>query len=143
MLRPSSIVIAAVLASLLSDGAAGQTPGQQTSPTFDQIKGSSVLFRAVYSCRNEKGSGCSAGCASASFSPLKRLTVTLYSLSTQQRPEFEVLHYLVEFPQTAEKAARGQKAAPVTKAEGFILDAKSLCGTINMDLSQIEPTQPH
>jgi hypothetical protein len=68
---------------------------------FDQISPSSMLFRVVYTCENANGSGCSAGCASASFSPLTELIVTLYSIQDREGKNTEILHYSVKFPEAA------------------------------------------
>lgn len=80
------------------------------------------ILKATYECRDKtgKGEGCSAGCASASFSPVTRLTVVLGSLLVDGE-NIRFYYYLVEFPKAAGKGAKG-----VDKAEGF----RRLIGTL-------------
>jgi hypothetical protein len=119
-------------------------------PDFDKIAPNSILFRVVYQCNNNdgSGSGCSAGCASASFSPLTELTVTVYSVNDINGAKTQILHYLVKFPEktsndakakTVKKAAKADKADKAGTAEGFVLAPNSLCGTVNMKLKTADP----
>lgn len=91
------------------------------------------VLKATYTCRDATGESCSAGCGSASFSPLKSLTVILGSvpIGNQSLPMY---YYLAVFPQTAEKSAKS-----AAKAEGFILSTSPVCGTVNMDLTFSDP----
>lgn len=89
----------------------------------------SPVWTAAYECRSKTADGCSAGCASASFSPIQRLTVVLGSVTIGSR-NFPIYYYLAEFPQGSSKSAKS-----VAKAEGFILDTNAVCGTVNMDLT--------
>jgi hypothetical protein len=91
-----------------------------------------VIFKATYTCRDKtQGKGCTAGCASASFSPLTRLTVVLGSIPIGGKNTL-MYYYLAELPKEATPSDDPSKVA--TKAEGFILSGDALCGTVNMDL---------
>jgi hypothetical protein len=137
--------IAALMSAILLAGTGSpQADDATTNKNFKQID-ASVVLEVVYTCRNDDGSGCSAGCASASFSPLMELTVTLYSL---KRPydgkNIDILHYLAKFPETVERNAKragAKRPKAITKAEGFTLDATSLCGTVNMIVTKVAPTK--
>jgi hypothetical protein len=123
----------------------------RAEPEFRDIAPNSILFQVVYECNNGDGSGCSAGCASASFSPLTELTVTVYSVSDSGGRNTEILHYLVKFPKAPPQAAKAKPAkgkkgdAEADKAdkpgiaEGFVLASNSLCGTVNMKLRTADP----
>jgi hypothetical protein len=117
---------------------------------FDKIASNSILFRVVYECNNDdgSGSGCSAGCASASFSPLTELIVTVYSVSDVNGAKTQILHYLVKFPEktpnaakakAVKKAAKADKADKAGTAEGFVLAPNSFCGTVNMKVKTADP----
>jgi hypothetical protein len=88
------------------------------------------ILKAIYECRDKtgKGAGCSAGCASASFAPLTRLTVVLGTILIGDK-DVPIYYYLAEFPQPT-----GKTPKPAPKAEGFILSTNQVCGTVNMDL---------
>jgi hypothetical protein len=120
----------------------------RAEPEFRDIAPNSILFQVVYECNNGDGSGCSAGCASASFSPLTELTVTVYSVNDINGAKTQILHYLVKFPEktsndakakTVKKAAKADKADKAGTAEGFVLAPNSLCGTVNMKLKTADP----
>ncbi len=86
------------------------------------------VWKATYECGG-KAEDCSAGCGSASFSPIQRLTVVLGLVAIGRR-EVLIYYYLAEFPQDQSK-----KAKSAAKAEGFILDSNAVCGTVNMNLT--------
>jgi hypothetical protein len=122
----------------------------RAEPEFKDIAPNSILFRVAYECNNDdgSGSGCSAGCASASFSPLTELTVTVYSVSDVNGAKTQILHYLVKFPEktpnafkakAVKKAAKADKADKAGTAEGFVLAPNSLCGTVNMKVKTADP----
>jgi hypothetical protein len=89
----------------------------------------SPVWTATYECRSKTADGCSAGCASASFSPIQRLTVVVGSV-TIGKQDLPAYYYLAVFPSGSSKSAKS-----VAKAEGFIFDTKAVCGTVNMDLT--------
>jgi hypothetical protein len=145
MSKASSKLTALLAACALVELALGRAlaadlPAEANPPKLADLPDNlQKIFKAVYECRDKKGKGCSAGCASASFSPLTRLSVVLVSvpINGQNTPMY---YYLAEFPEDkdATDAENGTKNR-VTKAEGFILSSNAVCGTVNMDLTISKP----
>jgi hypothetical protein len=126
------------------------------------------IFTAEYTCADRtKGAGCSAGCASASFSPLLYLTVVLLSVRPLDGGQPHTMYYyLVQFPEAAknkkpdgstggqsedgenvqpEAAKDGKQDPPKFKqprATGFTLDTSAVCGSVNMDVEFTKGGQP-
>jgi hypothetical protein len=150
----AACVILARLA--LSEAArAEETVSPATVP--EELKGiMKPILKATYVCTNAKsGQGCSAGCASVSFSPLTRLTVILGSVTIGSQV-IPMYHYLAEFPgaaiekKSAEQTPKAKAEAAIatkgsaresvhtqsaSKAEGFVLSTGDVCGTVNMTLT--------
>jgi hypothetical protein len=94
-----------------------------------------LVLMATYTCRDKtgKGEGCSAGCGSASFAPLRALKVVLASVQMGER-HVPMYYYVAYFPKPTSKTSNSPQLA-----QGFILNAASVCGTVNMDLSFSQP----
>jgi hypothetical protein len=92
------------------------------------------IFTAEYTCEDRtNGKGCSAGCASASFSPLLRLTVVLLSLAPSAGDAQAMYYYLVQFPEGT-KTGKDPAQPKQPHAVGFTLDTSAVCGSVNMDV---------
>jgi hypothetical protein len=108
------------------------------------------IFTAQYKCSKDPigGVGCSAGCASASFSPLLYLTVVLIAVTPEPGQQSRSMYYyLVQFPEDAKEPQQDPQQFKQPRAYGFTLDTAAICGTVNMDLEfersgkKIEPQQ--
>jgi len=94
-----------------------------------------AIFSALYQCKDVGGSGCSAGCGSASFSPLVYLTVSLRSISVGDGSKtIMYYYYLVQQAVTSGKKSGDPKKGSGPTAQGFTLDTSALCGAVNMDM---------
>jgi hypothetical protein len=92
------------------------------------------IFTAEYTCEDRtNGKGCSAGCASASFSPLLRLIVVLLSVAPAAGNAHAMYYYLVQFPEGT-KAGKDPSQPKQPHAIGFTLDTSAVCGSVNMDV---------
>jgi hypothetical protein len=95
------------------------------------------IFTAQYKCSKDPigGVDCSAGCASASFSPLLYLTVVLIAVTPEPggQPR-SMYYYLVQFPEDLKNTQKAPQQFKQPRAYGFTLDATAICGTVNMDL---------
>jgi hypothetical protein len=135
----SALMCVAVLLANAGPGGAADAPKPpepDIAPDFKKwlvSDAAEVRFRADYLCKDETaGAGCSAGCDSASLSPIVRLTIILFSF--RGRPpgaNGDILYYLAQLPQPASRKAA---AKAVMRAEGFIVHPTSLCGTVNMTM---------
>jgi hypothetical protein len=105
----------------------------------DPIPGGMRTFVARYTCSSPNGVGCSAACASVSFSPVTQLTIILFAID-KAGSTADLLYYQAQLP----KANVGKANAGNPKfAEGFVLNASNPCGTVNMHLEFTEaPKNP-
>jgi hypothetical protein len=107
---------------------AGLARGADTSSPFPAA---TQTFAVEYVCSNKQtGEGCRATCATATFSPILRLAVILYSIKAEDGNKYvDFLYYKATFSENAD----GDSSRPKF-AEGFILGTNSLCGAVNMQL---------
>jgi hypothetical protein len=122
------------------DRALAESPKLQPPPRLDvdmtNLPGTEI-FTAQYKCSKDpiRGAGCSAGCASASFSPLLYLTVVLIAVTPEpgEQPR-SMYYYLVQFPEDPKDTQKAPPQFKQPRAYGFTLDTTAICGTVSMDL---------
>jgi hypothetical protein len=127
-------LLPSAIATELSSGQAAELGSIDRLPT---LKGApwTQIFRVIYECKGDmkSGTGCSAGCASASFSPLIRLSTVLYATNADGvNPNTVLLYYLVDLPPPKARRGTGDANVKPVQAEGFVLNSNSVCGTVNM-----------